>query len=37
MQKTSESSGGNADGAVQMHTEAGNEEVLFSLMGGECV
>lgn len=37
MQKTSESSGGNADGAMHMHTEAGNEEVLFRLMEGECV
>lgn len=32
MQKTSESSGENADGATQMHTQTGNEEMPFKLM-----
>lgn len=32
MQKTSESSGENADGAMQMHTPTGNEEKPLKLM-----
>lgn len=35
MQKTSESSDENADGATQMHTQTGNEEMPFRLMENE--